>query len=311
MFDTPVLFIIFNREDTAKIVFEKIREIKPKELYVAGDGARNESEKVLTDKARAIIKEVDWDCNVHTLFSDKNLGCRVGVSSAIDWFFDNVEMGIILEDDIVPDLSFFYFCETLLHYYKDNERVMHIAGEAPLNYQVGDASYYFATVQHCWGWASWRDAWKNYDITLESVSFANISEVLKKRYNDFNVRDYWKRWFFRTKKDKPNTWDFQWTYIIMSLDGVCINPNFNLISNIGFGENSTHTKNENDKNSNRLTHSIKNIVHPDKIELNKNADVDIALDRFDITRFNIKNNIVREIKRIIKQIKNLFSVFSK
>lgn len=220
-------------------------------------------------------------------------------------------MGIILEDDIVPNLSFFYFCETLLHYYKDNESVMHIAGESPLSYKVGNASYYFATVQHCWGWATWRDAWKHYDITLESVSFSDVSKVLKKRYNDFNVRDYWKRWFYRTKKDNPNTWDIQWTYTIMSLDGLCINPNLNLVSNIGFGESATHTKNEHDKNANRLTQSIGSIVHPDKIETNKEADVDIPLDWFDITRFNIKNNIVREIERIVRQIKNLFRCFSK
>src|SRR5450759_4497034 len=121
-FETPVLFLIFNRSDTTQQVFNQIRQIKPKYLFVAADGPRLdrpvEIEKCLETKS--IIQQIDWDCELKSLFSETNLGCRVGVSSAITWFFENVEQGIILEDDCLPDLSFFPYCENLLNKYKDD-----------------------------------------------------------------------------------------------------------------------------------------------------------------------------------------------
>ena len=172
MFNTPILLIIFKRKDTALKVLETIKEVKPKKLYIAADGWRNEEEKIkCIDTREAVLKAADWECEVKTLFQDKNLGCCNGVSKAITWFFDNEEQGIILEDDIIAENSFFYYCEKLLDYYKDNEQIMHIAGDSPLDRKVGEASYYFATVQHCWGWASWRRAWKYYDSTMKTISF--------------------------------------------------------------------------------------------------------------------------------------------
>ena len=208
MFNTPILLIIFKRKDTALKVLETIKEVKPKKLYIAADGWRNEEEKIkCIDTREAVLKAADWECEVKTLFQDKNLGCCNGVSKAITWFFDNEEQGIILEDDIIAENSFFYYCEKLLDYYKDNEQIMHIAGDSPLDRKVGEASYYFATVQHCWCWASWRRAWKYYDSTMKTISFKDTKKTLKKRYKDFNIRDYWKNWFYRTAD--INTWDYQ------------------------------------------------------------------------------------------------------
>lgn len=307
MLNTPILFIIFKRKDTALKVLDTIRNVKPKKLYIAADGWRNEEEKIkCLDTRESILKAIDWECEIKTLFQNKNLGCCFGVSTAITWFFNNEEQGIILEDDIIAENSFFYYCDKLLNYYKDNEKIMHIAGDSPLDRKVGEASYYFATVQHCWGWASWRRAWKYYDSTMKSISFKDTKKTLKKRYKDFNIRDYWQRWFFRT--GDINTWDYQWTYCIISKDGICINPNVNLISNIGFGEDSTHTSNPDDENANRKTCPIdvENIIHPKEIKCDAQADFEISIKRFNIKPFSLSYNITREIKRIIKQIKGIF-----
>ena len=307
MFNTPILLIIFKRKDTALKVLDTIRKVKPKKLYIAADGWRSEEEKIkCIDTREAVLKAVDWDCDVKTLFQDKNLGCCNGVSTAITWFFDNEEQGIILEDDIIAENSFFYYCEKLLNYYKDNEKIMHIAGDSPLDRKVGNASYYFATVQHCWGWASWRRAWKYYDSTMNTISYKDTKNTLKKRYKDFNIKDYWQRWFYRTAD--INTWDYQWTYCIMAKGGICINPSLNLTSNIGFGADSTHTGDPEDENANRKTYpiDIENIIHPKEIKCDSQADFEIAIKRFNIKPFSLKHNITREIKRIINQIRGIF-----
>lgn len=313
MFETPILLIIFKRKETALKVLEVIKKIKPKYLYIAADGWRDENEKIKCLETReAVLESIKSYNTIHvkTLFKDKNGGCCFGVANAISWFFENVEQGIILEDDVLPEISFFNFCEKLLNYYKDNERIMHIAGDSPLDRKVSDASYYFATVQHCWGWASWRRAWKYYDATMKTVSFKDTKKTLKKRYKDFNIRDYWQNWFYRTAD--INTWDYQWTYVIISKDGLCINPSLNLTSNIGFGEDSTHTSNPNDENANRKTYPIdfENIIHPSKIECDSQADFEIAVKRFGLIPFSLKHNVSREVKRIIRQIRNLFRKFT-
>ena len=163
---TALLFLVFNRPDTTTQVFKKIRQAKPPRLYVASDGPRdgNSDDKKKVTKVREIATKVDWPCEVKTLFRDKNLGCKKGVSTAITWFFEHEEQGIILEDDCVPNLDFFTFCENLLQRYDKDERISTITGN---NFQDGkwrgNASYYFSKYNHCWGWATWRRSWKNYD----------------------------------------------------------------------------------------------------------------------------------------------------
>ena len=307
MFETAILFIIFKRKETALKVLEIIKQVKPKYFYIAADGWRDENEKIKCLETReAVLKAINFECEIKTLFRDKNLGCCDGVAGAIQWFFENVEQGIILEDDCLPEISFFDYCEKLLNYYKDNERIMHITGDSPLDRKVGEASYYFATIQHCWGWASWRRAWKYYDSTMKTISFKDTKKTLKRRYKDFNIRDYWKNWFYRT--GDINTWDYQWTYCIISKDGICINPNLNMVSNIGFGADSTHTSNSEDENANRKTYPMdtENIIHPSKIECDREADFEIAIKRFGLIPFSLTHNVSREIKRIIRQIGDLF-----
>ncbi len=162
MFQTPILFLIFNRPDTTKRVFESISRVKPTKLYIAADGARKNKvgEVLLCQETRNIIELIDWECEIKTLFRTENLGCKIAVSSAIDWFFENEEQGIILEDDCLPHPSFFGYCETLLNYYKDDLRIGHIGGD---NFQKGkkrgEGSYYFSQYYFIWGWAIWKLAW--------------------------------------------------------------------------------------------------------------------------------------------------------
>jgi hypothetical protein len=170
-FATPILFLIFNRPDTTDKVFEKIREIQPRQLFISADGPRpdRKDEREKCEEARKVIQKIDWKCELKTNFSEKNLGCRVGVSSGIDWFFSQVSKGIILEDDCLPDASFFNFCKVLLEYYRNDERIMHIGG---INVQDGrmrgTASYYFSKISHIWGWATWKRAWEKYDVNIRT-----------------------------------------------------------------------------------------------------------------------------------------------
>lgn len=165
----PVLFLIFNRPDTTRKVFAEIRRAKPARLYIAADGPRKErtTDIALCEQTRDIINEIDWPCQSYTLYRKENLGCKLAVSSAINWFFEREESGIILEDDCLPHPTFFKFCEIMLERYKDDTRVMHIGGS---NFQEGmirgDGDYYYSKWTPVWGWASWRRAWKNYDVNM-------------------------------------------------------------------------------------------------------------------------------------------------
>lgn len=303
--NTPVLFLIFNREDTSRRVFEQIRAAKPKKLYVAADGPRKhkEGEAEKCEATRAIIKDVDWDCEVKTLFRDENLGCKRAVSSAITWLFENEEMGIILEDDILPNMSFFTFCQEMLERYKDNDRIMMVSGA---NFQDGQkhgtGSYYFTQFYHIWGWASWRRAWKKYDINGSDYSEFKqqhtIEDILP---GDKKLQDFWMDKFDEVFERNLDTWDYQWVYNILKNEGIGIAPNFNLTSNIGFRPDATHTINLEDKAANRPTEEIQKLVHPNFIVVNRTADLYSRNNVFYVPTNYEKRGIVYRIARKIKR----------
>ncbi|WP_242031169.1 DUF5672 family protein [Anabaena sp. FACHB-1237] len=244
---TPVCFIIFNRPDVTERVFQKIREAKPPKLLVIADGARankiGEQEKCIA--ARAIINQVDWKCEVLTNYSDINLGCRNRIYTGLDWVFSQVEEAIILEDDCLPDPSFFRFCEELLEEYRHNSRIMLVCGQ---NLQFGQKrrnySYYFSRYSHCWGWATWKRAWQYYDDTMTLWPQVRDENWLFDILQDEQAFRYWSV-IFQSIYEGFDTWDYPWLFACYINQGLSILPNINLVSNIGFGQEGTHTTDTN------------------------------------------------------------------
>jgi hypothetical protein len=244
MLRTPVAFLIFNRPDTTATVFAAIAKARPATLLVVADGPRGSrpGEDELCAAARAIIDRVDWPCQVHTNFSDHNLGCRRRVSSGIDWVFSLVEEAIFLEDDCLPDPTFFPFCEQMLDRYRTDSRVMHIGGT---NFQggarVGEESYYFSRHVHVWGWASWRRAWRHYDVGMAAWAWARKTGRMSDILTTPMERRSFTSLFDRVASGEVDTWDTQWTVACRSQNALSIVPSRNLVSNIGFRGDATHT----------------------------------------------------------------------
>jgi hypothetical protein len=233
---TSVLFLIFNRPDTTQQVFDEIRKAQPPQLFVAADGPRKDrpADYELCKKTRDIIQQVNWDCKVFTRFQDKNLGCKIGVSSAIDWFFSNVDKGIILEDDCVPNQSFFPFCQELLEKYREDERVMMISG---MNYLFNkiemNESYFFSRYYPVWGWATWKRAWSQYDLTMSDWPEYNSQNFLNHIYCHTKIAGFLQEMFQKAYSNKIDTWDIQWVFTCVVNSGISISPKYNLTSNIG------------------------------------------------------------------------------
>jgi len=233
----PLLFLIFNRLDTTQKVFEQIKIAKPPKLYIASDGARESVEgedKIVSEVRKYVLNNIDWDCEVKTKFNDENLGCGRAISGAITWFFENEPEGIILEDDCVPNQSFFPYCEELLEKYRDDKRVWHIASTGFYQDDEAEDSYYFAKIMHCWGWAGWADRWKKYRFDLDWFD----KKLLSNFSSNKQVITYFRNILNQMKGGKIDTWDYQYTFLIIANNGFCINPYKNLISNIG--ENGIH-----------------------------------------------------------------------
>jgi hypothetical protein len=248
MFDyklnTPVAFFIFKRPDATARVFETIRQVKPPKLLVVADGPRRDRalEAELCEQTRSIIEKVDWDCEVLTNYSSENLGCKTRVSSGLDWVFDTVEEAIILEDDCLPDLTFYPFAEELLSRYRDDNRVFSITGN---NVQFGrkrtDYSYYFSRYTHCWGWASWRRAWKYFDVEMKLWPEIRDSNFLSDILGDPQTVKIWKQTLEMCYEGKLNSWAFLWIFTSFIHNGFNAVSQTNLVKNIGHGIGSTHT----------------------------------------------------------------------
>jgi len=263
-FKTPILFLIFNRPDVSQKVFEEIRRQKPKHLFVAADGFRNSKvgEREKCQKTRDLLKKIDWDCELKTLFRDENFGCGRAVSGAISWFFDNVEEGIILEDDCLPDQSFFSYCEELLEKYRNDKRVSHINGTSFVCKKNTKKSYYFSKYYHVWGWATWRRAWNWYDYSMRNFPEFKSSNQIKNIFPNEAVQNFWLHCFEEIYCYHRDTWDFQWVYANFVNNGLSVMPYKNLVSNLGFGVDATHTIKENDKSANRSVETMGEINHP-------------------------------------------------
>lgn len=302
MFDVPILFLIFNRPDTTSAVFDVIKMVKPKKLFIAADGYRKEitGEKELCLESRKVIDKIDWECEVKTLFREENLGCKRAVSSAIDWFFENVDEGIILEDDCLPDPSFFKYCKELLSYYRNNEKIMCISGD---NFQNGtkrgNSSYYFSIYPHCWGWATWKRAWDKFDIEMKTFPKFAENKMINNILHTAEERGYWLYKFRRSFEGTRNSWAYIWTYTCFSYSGLTCLPNVNLVTNIGFGDSATHTVSSNQNYASLKTKSISfPLVHPKTIIPNIEAD-QYTFGKLFLTKNTLFDKIKQQIKKIL------------
>ena len=270
---TPVAFLIFNRPDLTRTVFQAIAEAKPKTLLVVADGPRFPEEAEKCKKARTVVLSgVDWDCRVSTNFADSNLGCKVRPSSGLGWVFSQVDEAIILEDDCVPAPSFFYFCQSLLEHYRDDERIMGIGG---CNFQLGqkrtDCSYYFSKYPHTWGWATWKRAWRYFDENIVACPELKRAGILNWLCDDPCERRYWTNIFDQLVEGRINTWDYQWLFAMWCQNGLSVVPSENLVSNIGFGPDATHTRSDN-LMARLPTKDVWEIRHPSFVVRHKEAD---------------------------------------
>lgn len=302
VFKTPVLFLVFNRLDTTKKVFNKIRDAKPPRLYISSDGAReqkqNENEKVVEIR-NFLIDNIDWNCEVKTLFNETNLGCKLAVSNAISWFFKNEEQGIILEDDCLPSNSFFFFCEEMLEKYKNDFRIWHISGNNFLNpnFKINQ-DYYFSKYVHVWGWATWANRWNTYDVLLNSLPLFIEQNQQKNIFFNKKIEQIWKNIFLNTYRNKIDTWDYQWVYTVLTNSGLSIIPKVNLVTNIGFGIDATHTFGDTVGISNIDSKELNfPIIHPVFLLQNTIADAN-ASELF--YKKNYFSKFFKKIKKLIR-----------
>ncbi len=318
---TPVLFIVFNRVDTTRKVFEKIREVRPKKLFIAADGPRvaKKGEAALCEDVRSIVSNIDWDCSLETLFRKENLGCGKAVSGAITWFFEHVEEGIILEDDTLPNESFFSFCESMLEKYRHDERIAQINGS---NFQLqkkwGKASYYFSNYPMIWGWATWRRAWKEYEFDISTYPQIKHQPFFRSLFHSQKERNYWNQLFdkmyagFQESKLVIDTWDYQWIYCCWKTRKISITPNTNLVTNIGFGADATHTHIKSIVAHLPVSPLATDIIHPESIIIHKGADKRLFQNYFypKETLNEIRNTMYRflpgGIMKVIQRVRRKF-----
>ncbi len=270
--NTPVVFLIFNRPDLTARVFEVIRAAQPRNLLVVADGPRPDrlGEEESCRTTRAIIDGVDWPCTVSKHYSEENLGCGRCVSRGLAWAFAQYEELIVLEDDCLPNLSFFRFCQELLHRYRDDERIMHIGGTNFLPDSPGRYSYYFSRYPHAWGWASWRRAWKFYDFAMVNWR-SDRRQVFNNIFDRCDERRFWRKWFDHVSMAK-HTWDHQWAYAMWRQSGMAVIPAVNMVSNIGFRSDATHTG-ATSAMANRAVHDMAMpLSHPGAVVRNRAAD---------------------------------------
>lgn len=306
--NTAVLFMVFNRLDTTKQVFDSIIKAKPPRLYIASDGAR-EYKKGETEKVQAIrqyiMHNINWDCEVKTLFRDQNLGCKYAVSGAIKWFFENEEQGIILEDDCLPSQSFFWYCEELLEMYKNDQTVFLVSGDArgPEKIKMKE-DYSFCKYPMIWGWASWSRVWKSYDPEINDWPISQnwlISSISSYK----PTRDFWQKIFNQMFNKEIDTWDYQFSYLLLKNKSRCIVPRVNLITNLGFGIDATHTINAESDSANRKRYELS---FPLNHSFNSNSETKLN-DFYDRNEFFTKHVLIRFINKLGRLIigKNIIS----
>lgn len=307
---TPILLITWNRPAETRAVLESLAEVRPARLFVSGDGPRDERDASLIHAVKAEVeRSVSWPCEVRTLYSEEHLGCKRGVVGAIDWFFENVSEGIILEDDVVPNVEFFSFCENLLDRYRDNPRVMHISGDNSAKVSLPeDWSYCFIRYPHIWGWATWKDRWELYDRNLARFSKFEKAGFSEEIFFSDLERKIWYPIFRRLLlSDEIDTWDWQWAATVFMNEGLAVQPTTNLVTNIGFGPTATHTKKLSQRSA-VPNLSIGELKHPEVVWSHPKAQRQVIRNSQKNLRSNSSVKWLRVVAgRGLSEVKNLFA----
>ena len=298
---TPaVLFAIFNRPSTTEIVFEEIRKAKPSKLFVAADGPRANvpGDREKCDAARTIISKVDWDCEVKTLYRDKNLGCGRAISEGITWFFEHVDEGIILEDDTKPSPEFFRFCAEMLDYYRDDDRVMEVSGTSLPNRFTKNSqySYFFSDWDHIWGWATWKRAWKHYDYSMKRYPEVVEKGLLLNNYTSIYEQYYMEHLLHLGyyENDRVTWWDIQWGFARKINSGLAVVPTRNLVVNLGFGTDATNTTDGSLWSAVKIEQLEFPLKHPEFVMRDRSIDYEVFL-KYSTTTFSRLRHMIRYI----------------
>jgi hypothetical protein len=301
---TPVVLIIFNRPSHTERVFEVIRQAQPGKLLVIADGPRadrpDDQEKCAA--ARAIIDRVDWDCEVFKNYSDINLSCDPRIIDGLNWVFNTVEEAIILEDDCIPHPTFFPYCEQLIDRYRHDERVMNISGQNVLfGRKRTEYSYYFSRFTLCWGWATWRRSWQYLDVDLKLWPEVRDKKFIKDILEDPYAVKVWERTAEMLYDGRLTGWDFKWMFACWLQNGLCIIPNGNLVTNIGYGAEATHIHDEKDPYIKMAAEAMNfPLKHPPFVVR------DLDADRFtQRTLFDYDPNVFKKAQNKIKKLLKL------
>lgn len=290
----PVTLIIFNRPNITKKLIDSLRAIKPKKLFIIADGPRSNksNDHIKCKQTREIIDSIDWECEIKKNYASTNLGCKQRISSGLDWVFEEVEETIILEDDCIPSPIFFSYCEFMLKKYKNNSLVMSIEGtRVTEDYKVlgvDEISKYAGL----WGWATWKESWSKIDLDFKTYNYKSKYHLFK----SLGITHFltYNRLFELCKQDKIDSWGYAWIYSILKEEGYVVLPSNNLIENVGFGNDSTHTTN-NDSKLSKLNISKESIVLSNNNEMHLNSDYD--KEYFEI--HNDQSGIIKTLKQLV------------
>ncbi|MGC1307614.1 MAG: glycosyltransferase family 2 protein [Phormidesmis sp.] len=310
----PIIFLIFRRPKLTAQVFEAIRSAKPTKLFIVADGPRDKDDILLCQQARAVTENIDWDCDVLRNYATENMGCRRRVSTGISWAFQEVEEAIILEDDCLPNYSFFNFCQALLEYYRHDNRIWMISGN---NFQDGvkksEFSYFFSKYPFIWGWATWKRAWNNYDANFDSWSEEYALQIIHSVCEDPDEEEFRLQRFRDVAQGRLDSWDPRWLFTCWANNALCVIPEKNLVSNIGFGAQATHTFNTSFPYANIKYNELLEIDHPQHVFRN------VSADKYSYNHFfgglsrksdkSLRQKLLYKLKTLFRKIKILFQHF--
>lgn len=307
---SAVLLVVYNRPEKTRQVFEQIRLARPARLYVVADGplpGHTEDEERCR-QVRGLVEKPDWDCHFESWFRDENIGCGPSVKEAIDWFFTHEEEGIILEDDTVPDPSFFRFCDEMLDHYRNERHIAFISGtnhqgtvKTHVSNPASVASYFFARNKTTWGWATWRRAWELMDYEMTWLQSARAGEIIRNMSLLEETSKYWMNAVMSIQQKNVSAWDWQWYFSVAAEDQLVIYPAVNLVSNIGFGPDATHTTGTPDEEVTTRYSIDFPLHHPQKVVPNDDWDRAFETKKLQIRFWVFKKHMPVRMKRFIRK----------